>query len=60
MTQRLTVVCPGDTAPERYALTLEHALRGRPARIVTNITAPLQNQPFLFAVPLDESGVNHG
>ena len=60
MTRRLTVVCPGDTASERYALTLEHALRGRPAQIVTTITAPLQNQPILFAVPLDESGVNHG
>lgn len=60
MTRRLTVVCPGDTASERYALTLEHALRGRPARILTTITAPLQNQPILFAVPLDESGVNHG
>ena len=60
MTQRLTVVCPGDTASERYALTLEHALRGRPAQIMTKITTPLQNQPILFAVPLDESGVNHG
>ena len=60
MTQRLTVVCPGDTASERYALTLEHALRGRPARVLTSISDPLQNQPILFAVPLDESGVNHG
>ena len=60
MPQRLTVVCPGDTAWSRYALTLEHALRGHPARIVTKITAPLQNQPILFAVPLDDSGVNHG
>ena len=60
MTQRLTVVCPGDTASERYALTLEHTLRGRPARVLTSISDPLQNQPILFAVPLDESGVNHG
>lgn len=60
MTQRLTVVCPGDTASERYALTLEHALRGRPARVLASIPEPLQNQPILFAVPLDESGVNHG
>ena len=60
MTQRLTVVCPGDTASERYALTLEHTLRGRPARVLTSISKPLQNQPILFAVPLDESGVNHG
>ena len=60
MTQRLTVVCPGDTASERYALTLEHTLRGRPARVLASISEPLQNQPILFAVPLDESGVNHG
>ena len=60
MTQRLTVVCPGDTASERYALTLEHALKGRPARIAAKVTAPLRNQPILFAVPLDKSGVNHG
>ena len=59
MTRRLTVVCPGDTASERYALTLEHALRGHPAQVVTALSAPLQNQPVLFAVPLDESGVNH-
>ena len=35
---RLTVVCPGGTASERYALTLEHALRGHPARVVTSIS----------------------
>ena len=57
---RLTVVCPGGTASERYALTLEHALRGHPARVVTSISESLQNRPILFAVPLDESGVNHG
>ena len=60
MTRRLTVVCPGDTAPERYALALEHALRSHPAQVVTGMSKPLQNQPILFAVPLDESGVNHG
>ena len=60
MTQRLTVVCPGYTASERYALTLEHALRRHSARVLTSISEPLQNQPILFAVPLDESGVNHG
>ena len=60
MTRRLTVVCPGDTAPERYALALEHALRSHPAQVVTGMSKPLQNQPILFAVPLDKSGVNHG
>lgn len=60
MTRRLTVVCPGDTASERYALTLEHALRGHPARVRPRMDGSLENQRLLFAVPLDESGVNHG
>ena len=60
MTRRLTVVCPGDTASERYALTLEHALRGHPARVRPRMDGSLENQRVLFAVPLDESGVNHG
>ena len=60
MTRRLTVVCPGDTASERYALTLEHALRGDPARVRPRMDGSLENQRVLFAVPLDESGVNHG
>ena len=60
MPQRLTVVCPGDTASERYALTLEHALRGHPARVRPRMDGSLENQRVLFAVPLDESGVNHG
>lgn len=60
MTRRLTVVCPGDTASERYTLTLEHALRGHPARVRPRMDGSLENQRVLFAVPLDESGVNHG
>ena len=60
MTRRLTVVSPGDTASERYALTLEHALRGHPARVRPRMDGSLENQRVLFAVPLDESGVNHG
>ena len=60
MTRRLTVVCPGDTASERYALTLEHALRGHPARVRPRMDGSLENQRVLCAVPLDESGVNHG
>ena len=60
MCQYLTVICPGDTASERFALTLEHALKGRSARVVTRMDGPLENARVLFAVPLDESGVNHG
>ena len=60
MTRRLTVVCPGDTASERYALTLEHALRGHAGRVRPRMDGSLEKQRVLFAVRLDESGVNHG
>lgn len=60
MSEVLTVLCPGETAPERYALTLEAALAGRRARVLTRLEGPLQNRPLLFAVPLDASGVNPG
>ena len=56
----LTVVSPGDTAGERFALTLEHALKGHSARVMTRLEGPVENARILFAVPLDESGVNHG
>ena len=56
----LTVVCPGKTAGERFALTLEHALKGHSARVMTRLEGPVENARILFAVPLDESGVNHG
>ena len=57
----LTVICPGETAAPRFALTLEHALRGRKAEVICRVApeAPLQNRRILFAVPLDETGVNH-
>ena len=60
MSEVLTVLCPGETAPERYALTLEAALAGRRAQVLTRLEGPLQNRPLLFAVPLDASGVNPG
>ena len=60
MTQRLTVITPGSAALERFALTLEAALRGIPAHIRSTLDAPLEHERILFAVPLDESGVNHG
>ena len=46
---RLTVICPGDTARERYALTLEYALKDHPTRVLTTLSAPLHHQPILFA-----------
>lgn len=60
MEGRLTVVAPGDWAGSRFAETLEYALRGREARVVTSLDSPPQGGRFLFAVPLDGSGVNRG
>jgi len=58
----LHVICPGTAARERYALTLEYALAGRPARIETELSPdrPLAGQRLLFAVPLPEDGVEPG
>ena len=39
---------------------LEEALRNAPARVLNRLDAPLENRRLLFAIPLDESGVNHG
>lgn len=58
MADILTVLCPGGTAPERYALTLEYALRGVRAQVLPHMEGPLEDRRILFAVPLDETGVN--
>lgn len=60
--QTVTVICPGNEAADRYALTLEYALRGYEAEIVTELSPerPLHDRRILFAVPLDETGVNPG
>lgn len=59
--QTLTVLCPGDAAPERYALTLEAALRGRQSRVLTRIPEEgLQDQSVLIAAALDDAGCNAG
>ena len=58
MEQTLTVICPGEAAPERFARTLESALRGVRAQVRTRPEGPLENRRILFAAPLDESGVN--
>lgn len=58
--QTLTLVCPGTIASERYALTLESALKGLRVEVIPRPTAgkPLHHRRILFAVPLDETGVN--
>lgn len=55
----LTVICPGKTAAARYALALEAGLNGLHCRVYTHLNCPMPGQRILFAVPLDESGVNH-
>lgn len=59
MSQDLTVICPGETASERFVRTLEAALRGRRSQVRPRLEGPLENRRVLFAVSLDESGVNH-
>ena len=60
MSELLTVICPGQRAEIRFAETLEAALRGRRARVRTCMDAPLCGCRILFAVPLDEAGMNPG
>ena len=60
MAEKLMVLCPCKTASERFALTLEYALKDRSARVLPRLDGPVENTRILFAVPLDESGVNHG
>ena len=59
MKQRLTVIMPGNVASARFTLMLAEALKGVPAHIQTTLEAPLEQERLLFAIPLDESGVNH-
>lgn len=59
MKQSLTVIMPGNVASARFTLMLAEALKGVPAHIQTTLEAPLEQERLLFAIPLDESGVNH-
>ena len=54
----LTLICPGDRASDRYARALRAGLSGVPCQLLTELTQPLHGRRLLFAVPLDESGVN--
>lgn len=55
----LTVLCPGQTLPGRLNGTLDAALAKTPYHCIAQITESMENQQLLFAVSLDESGVNH-
>ena len=60
MPQRLIVVSPGNFASERFSHTLETALREISFEFKPMLDAPLENKRILFAISLNESGVNHG
>ena len=60
MTQRLLVVSPGSIVSERLSQTLDAALRDIPLELKNTLDTPLKNERILFAVSLNESGVNHG
>lgn len=60
MTQRLLVVSPGSIVSERLSKTLDAALRDIPFELKNTLDTPLKNERILFAVSLNESGVNHG
>lgn len=60
MPQSLTVVCPGGPARGRLAQTLGAALHGREAQFLTSLEESPPNGRLLFAVPLDDGGVNPG
>ena len=60
MTQRLLVVSPGTVTSQRFSEVLDAALRNIPHERKNNLDAPLENERILFAIALDESGVNHG
>lgn len=58
MAENLTVIRLGAAPSERFAQTLDAALRECPHRTADHLAEPLQNARILFAVPLEESGVN--
>lgn len=60
MAERLTVLLPGGAASPRCAQVLESALAGRRAEVLPRLEGPLHGRRLLFAVSLDESGVDHG
>ena len=60
MSRHLLVVVLGTTPSERFSQALETALHGVPHERITTLDAPLENERVLFAISLNESGVNHG
>ena len=59
ISEELTVIRPGGRLP-RCAGALEAALAGRQAEVLSRLEGPLTGRRLLFAVSLDEGGVNRG
>lgn len=58
MSQNLTVICPGETASERFVRTLESALRGCRSQVRPRLEGGVEGRRLLFAVHLGDTGVN--
>ena len=54
----LSVVRPGGRASDRFEETLAYALEKHCFSVTTCLPAPIENRRLLFAVPLNESGIN--
>jgi len=55
----LTVIAPGTAASSRFAELLKAAVGNHPAEQLDPLTTSLENRRILFAVSLNEGGVNH-
>lgn len=55
----LTLICPGKSPLPRYASALEAGLCGVSYEVLTQLDHPLYHQHILFAIPLDDSGMNY-
>lgn len=58
MTNVLTVLRPGGNVSPRLTPVLESALEGIRIQPLAALSTPLENRPVLFAVSLDEGGIN--
>ena len=57
--EELTLICPGGREDDRCRRVLRQALEGQEVRVTGGLDGPLHSRRLLFAVSLDESGVNH-
>jgi len=55
----LTVIAPGTAASPRFTELLKAAVGNHPAEQLDTLTTPLENRRILFAVSLNEGGINH-